>query len=1099
VSRLTHLSAKSIQLLGRRLKEKKERTGGALRRLDSGAERYPVTYGQQGMWLVQQQFPGSPSFNTPVALRLRIPLLGKDLAQIFNHLAQRHEVLRTTYRMTGGKVEQVIGQPAVALDVLDLRALDRAAREPAAFAAIWERIARCFDLANGPLWTVTLITLDSTESILLIVMHHSICDAWSRNILISEAGVLLNALLLNLPTPELPPLPLQYGDYARWQREAADSVIDSSMKYWQEALRGYRGFELPTDYPRSTRTTLMSRSAVFRLSRATVDVLRNLGRSEGASMFMTLLAAFLLLLQRYCAQDDIAVGYPLEMREHVDLEPLAGYFVNILVLRADLHGGPSFRRVLRTVRDTCMENLARKGLSLERLIQGLKLHRDPQRNPLVQVSFQLEEGHSARRSDQPSESGFEYLNFDHFPTTTTNLDLMVHLYGDWESAHLARSDDMRGVFTYDAHLFEPQTIERLVTHYGNLLRQVADRPDAPVSDLVLTDAAERAALATWGASTGIPQSGSIIETFEAWVRTTPAAIALVVDGGAITYAALNALAARLARELRRSSDGAGTLIGLVADHGAELAVGMLGILKAGHAFVRFSATESPARQSRLIRQSGISRAVVQGSQLQSWPTGIVAAIPIDMSRELEDPSPDWGVSATASPENLAYALWTWRFDGDARLASHTHGGLQHMLHSMRHLDARPSARRVLQRASSNAALSVVEILYSLSAGASVVAFPGDKAVGERELPHFLTSHGVDTAFLHPDELDQMSLCHGLQRIFCVSEVPQRHPIIRPGESARRPEVYHVYAPAETGFAASWCARVADGERTGPVGRPLPNVGIYVVDSGGQLAGIGTVGEILIASPNVYGAYLDRADLTADRWIPDSFGGRSGSRLYRTGDRGRWLRDGSLEYLGRSEGVMPFRNGVVDPADMEAALREHVEISQAVVMVREHPRRGEVLVAYVEVERGIDRVDEASLSQFMASRFPAAQVPTDWVISPELPRGHRGTVDRDALDRIELSESWPIPIPPRNATEARLMRIVSTVLARTDVGACDDFFWIGGHSLLMLELLTCMQQEFGVEISLHDAFAHSTVAGLAELVEAAVKSPLTGKAPGYLVN
>jgi hypothetical protein len=530
--RLAEFSPEKLRQLARKLNDKKGTSQGSIRRENPSATRFPLSFAQERLWLIQQLMPEMPSYNVPFVLRLRLPARPEIWEQVMTQLVRRHEVLRTSFQVIDGVPTQVVAPPSRARIVVhDLRHLPAAQRETAALAIVREDISKQFDLAVGPLWRYGVICLDDNETINFSTVHHSICDGSSTQILLSEVPKLAVPLFAGLPPVTLPPLPVQYGDYARWQREQMQgAALDESLKYWTTQLKDVSELDLHTDFPRPPVAQFRAGSVGLTLPYSTIDRLKQLSKAEHATLFMTLLAAFQVLLQRYSGQDDVLVGTPVSTRSRVELEQLIGYFVNTLALRGDLSGNPSFRELLGRVRTICVDGYANQELPFERLVQELNLKRDLSRNPLFQVSFQLEDVAASAGPAAGGPAGVaDYMNFDHFAMTVANLDLDVHLFGEWDDGVVKKADGMRGILTYDADLFTRATIERLAGHYRMLLDAVAAAPDVRLSELSLLTAAEQQQVIEWNSTDRIYAEDSLVSLFEEQVRRDPNAIALVFE------------------------------------------------------------------------------------------------------------------------------------------------------------------------------------------------------------------------------------------------------------------------------------------------------------------------------------------------------------------------------------------------------------------------------------------------------------------------------------------------------------------------------------------------------------------------------------------
>jgi amino acid adenylation domain-containing protein len=1115
---LAEFSPEKIRLLARKLNDRKGSAPGAIRREDPSATRFPLSFAQERLWLIQQLMPDMPSYNAPFVLRLRLPPRPEIWEQVMTQLVRRHEVMRTTFQVVDGVPMQVVAPPSRArIAVHDLRHLPAAQREARALEIVREDISRQFDFAVGPLWRYGVICIDDNETINYSTVHHSICDGSSRQILLSEVPQLAVPLFSGLPPVTLPPLPVQYGDYARWQREQIQNgaALDGSLKYWTNQLAGFSELDLHTDYPRPPIAQFRAGSVGLTLPYATVDRLKQLSKGEHATLFMTMLAAFDVLLQRYTGQDDILVGTPVSTRSRVELEPLIGYFVNTLALRGDLSGDPTFRELLGRVRKVCVDGYANKELPFERLVQELSLKRDLSRNPLFQVSFQLEDVAASTGPGGGGPAGVaDYMNFDHFAMTVANLDLDVHLFGEWDDAVVKKADGMRGIFTYDADLFTRETIERLVGHYRVLLDAVAASPDVRLSELPLLTAGEQQQVIEWNSTDRLYGEESLVSLFEEQAARDPFATALVFEGRTLTYDELNCRANQLAHRLRAFGVGPESLVGICAERSFEMVVGLLGILKAGGAYVPLSPSEPEARLRQMIADAGIAVVVAQDSAREEWRDLADHVVRLTPAFDAIDRESERNPDVAIDPHNLAYSIWTSGSTGKPKGAMNTHASLMNILRWMEEAHPLEPGDRVLQKTAFNFDVSILEFFCPLIAGATlVIAKPG----GHRD-PQYLAALMADErvsvvhfvpsmldAFLQAREIDR---CASLRTVICIGEAVT--PALSREFFARcAARLHNMYGPAEAAVAVThWPCSAAD-TATVPIGGPIANTQIHVLDGSFQATPVGVPGEIYIGGVNVGRGYLGRPDLTADRFVPDPFSIVPGSRLYRTGDRARRLPDGTLEFLGRRDYQVKIRGNRVELGEIESALADHPAVQIAVVTVNDDAARGRTLAAYY-VPNGGASCDAIELRDYLKSRLPDYMIPSDFVRLESFPRTSSGKVDRKALPRPDARTLTDLPVAPRDTVELELTHIWKDLLGKESVGVCDDFFLVGGHSLLAVRLLARIRDAFGQDVPLAAFYQNPTIEQIAVSLRAndgsksaspliAIKPGKTGAPPLFLMH
>ena len=1105
---LANVSPEKLRQLVRKLNDKKGTSTVGIRREDPSATRFPLSFAQERLWLIQQLMPEMPSYNVPFVLRLRLPARPGIWEQVMTELVRRHEVLRTTFQVIDGVPMQVVAPPSRArVDFHDLRSLPPAEREARAFEIVREDIRTPFDLASGPLWRYGVICLDDADTINFSTVHHSISDGSSRHILLSEVPKLAVPLFAGMPPVTLPPLPVQYGDYARWQREQIQgAALDESLKYWTNQLADFSELDLHTDFPRPPVSQFRAGSVGFTLPSSTIDRLKQFSKTEHTTLFMTLLAAFDVLLQRYSGQDDVLVGTPVSTRSRVELEQLIGYFVNTLALRADLSGDPTFRELVGRVRKVCVDGYANQELPFERLVQELHLKRDLSRNPLFQVSFQLEDVAASTDQAAGASAGVaDYLNFDHFAMTVANLDLDVHLFGQWDDAVVTKTDGMRGILTYDADLFARETIERLAGHYRVLLDAVAAAPDAHLSELPLLTAAEQQQVIEWNSTDRIYAADSLVSSFEEQVARNPGAEALIFEGRSLSYGELNRRANQLAHQLRALGVGPERLVGMCAERSFEMVVGLLGILKAGGAYVPLSPSEPEPRFRQMIADAGIEFVVAQNGAregLRDAAERVVLLTPeFDAIADESGRNPDVAID----PGNLAYSIWTSGSTGKPKGAMNTHASLMNILRWMEETHPLLPGDRVLQKTSFNFDVSILEFFCPLMAGATlVIAKPGGHRdpqylarliADERvNVVHFVPS--MLDAFLQARELDQ---CTALRTVICIGE-PVTPALCRDFFARSRAELHNMYGPAEAAVAVTFWRCTAGDTAVVPIGGPIANTQIHVLDPSLQATPAGVPGEIYIGGVNVGRGYLGRPDLTADRFVPDPFSAVPGSRLYRTGDRARRLPDGTLEFLGRRDYQVKIRGNRVELGEIEAALADHPAVQIAVVTVHDDPSRGRTLAAYYVPN---DDRGPAELREYLRSRLPDYMIPGDFVRLESFPRTSSGKVDRKALPRPDARDLADVAVAPRDGVELEVMHIWKDLLGRESIGVRDDFFLVGGHSLLAVRLLARVRDALGQDVPLAAFYQNPTIEQIAMSLRARdlrrEGSPLIAIRPGPIEN
>ncbi|HLF26569.1 MAG TPA: amino acid adenylation domain-containing protein, partial [Anaerolineae bacterium] len=880
----------------------------------SRAGELPLSFAQERLWFIDQLVPGSSAYNIPTALRIKGDLDVAALESSLNEVIRRHESLRTTFAAHDGQSMQVIAPNVILkLPSVDLRAWPEADRESEARRRAEAEARRPFDLAHGPLLRAELFCLDQAAHVLVLNLHHIIADGWSSAVLVREVTELyaafaqeqspaLGAERRGLPLPELP---IQYADFAVWQRQwLQGEVLDAQLAYWRRQLAGLPILELPTDRPRPPAQTFRGGTQAFRLSPALTQALASLSQREGATLFMTLLAAFQTLLARYTGQTDIAVGTGIANRRRAEIEGLIGFFVNTLVLRTDLAGNPTFREVLARVREVALEAYAHQDAPFELVVDAVGPQRDLSHSPLFQVFFVLQ--------NMPQQAlklaGFE-IELLPVDNGTAKFDLGFQLY--------EVDDGLYGLVEYSVDLFEADTIQRLVGHYAMLLESVVAHPDQPIALLpLLPEAERRQLLEVWNdTAAALPADACAQQLFEAQVARTPAAIAVRFAGESLTYAELNRRANQLAHHLRRYGVGPEVRVGILIERSIEMVVGVLGVLKAGAAYVPLDPEYPASRLAFMLQDAGVNVLLAHAPLLSKLPEHNARVICLDTDWSAIAQSPSSNLCVSVAPENLAYVIYTSGSTGLPKGTLLHHRGLCNLAQTLRDKFELGSESRLLQFAAFSFDASVSEMFAALTTGARLVLAPREQLLSPLDLIELLQTEGITCVTLPPSLLAVLS----------TAELPALRTLISAGEAcpwevaerwAEGRRFLNGYGPTETTVAASYYEvneRVA-GAQLVPIGKPNPNTTIYLLDSNGQPAPIGVPGEICIGGVGVGRGYLNRPDLTAEKFIPNPFfdegrrttdEGRnagsaplssfvhrhSSSRLYRTGDLARWRPDG----------------------------------------------------------------------------------------------------------------------------------------------------------------------------------------------------------------
>ncbi|QFU89755.1 non-ribosomal peptide synthetase [Amycolatopsis sp. YIM 10] len=1026
----------------------------------------PLSFAQQRLWLLDQLVPGSTDYLVVTAFRLRGRLDIGALTRAVTGVVARHEVLRTRYRAEpDGDPIQVVDDPPARIEL--------AAEHASPDAVLDEELATPIDLATGPVLRARLVVAGPGEHVLVLAVHHIAVDAVSMDRLVAELAAGYRG-----EEPQYPPV--QYGDFAAWQRERlSGAVLVDLLGYWRARLAGLEPTELPADRPRPATRDARGAALRFSVPPPLASRLDRLGRQAGATGFMTYLAGFLALLARYTGRADVAVGVPVAGRGGTQVENLVGFFANTVVLRADLGGEPSFTELLGRVSDTAGEAYLHDELPFERLVEELAPRRDLSRNPLFQVLFAFRED-DGRRFRLP---GLE-ITPEPVPTRTAKFDFTLEL---------ARGADggLTGEIEYATALFDRQTVDRLARHYLRLLGAAADRPETPIGRLDVLDAAERNALieGSRGAVRPRPALG-LAELVAEQAARTPDAVAVDGAAGALSYAELEIRANRLARHLLAAGIGRDDVVGVCSARRPDLVVALLAVHRAGAAYLPLDPDHPADRLAWMLADSGARLVLVDAEPSPAAGHGVaVLSLAADAAAIARLEGGDAPV--TTDPDAIAYVSYTSGSTGRPKGVAVPHRGIRNrVLWAVEHHGLGPRDR-LLQKTAVTFDASVWEFFGPLVSGGTVVLAPDgaerDPAalVDELVRRRITVLQGVPSFYRVLAEEPGLSRCRSLRLVLSAGE-----PL--PVELAARlcarlsAVLVNTYGPTECSIdVTSWTFH-ADGARTGvvPIGLPLDNTRVVVHTPDGRLAPVGVPGELALGGEGLARGYLGRPRLTADRFVPDPFG-PPGARAYRTGDVVRRRRDGVLEFLGRTDDQVKIRGVRVELGEVEAVLSGHPALAAVAVVARPGPEGAPRLVGYL-VPRA-ERPPHQEIRAYLLARLPEPYVPSVLITLDELPTTSSGKVDRAALPEPDGTRDGAELVPARNADEKLVADIVAGVLGLDAVGVTDDFFDLGGHSLLAVRVAGRLRAAFGMPVSVRAVFEDRTVAALAaRLTERAVE-------------
>ncbi|HEX2568813.1 MAG TPA: non-ribosomal peptide synthase/polyketide synthase, partial [Polyangia bacterium] len=1069
----------------------------------------PLSFAQERMWFLDQWSPGSAAFNMPVAVRLHGELSVPALQEGLKTLVGRHETLRTTFSAPAtdagadGQPTQVIAPTVeVPLVVVDLQGEPEAERERLAWDRIAAEAGRSFDLGQAPLFRVFLFGLGAREHLLLVNLHHIISDGWSMGVLVRELTALYRAAL-EKKAPELPPLPLQYADYALWQRQQlAGEALTSEIEWWRARLNPNAILELPMDRPRPAVLSGAGSRESIQLSPAVSQALKALAQREGRTLFVTLLAAFDVLLYRYTGQTDLAVGTPVAGRNRAELEGLIGPFINTLVLRSNLSGQPTFRELLGRVHEAALGAFAHQELPFEKLVDALQPERRLSHAPLFQVLFVLQNA-PVPAFEAPG------LSFDAQPVETgmTKYDLTLTV------SDLAQG--LRLTAKYSTDLFEVETVRRLLGHLEVLITAAVQAPDRRIGELpLLSEADKHRFLADWlGPERAYGDIHRPVQVlFEEHAARTPEAIAVASEHGQLSYGELNRRANQLARHLRGLGVGPEVPVGVFLEGSLEMVVCVLGVLKAGGAYVPIDPLFPADRMRFMLEDSGAPVLLSKISMQERIPELEIPVILVDAEAERFSAYEADDLPAGTTVGNKVYIIYTSGSTGRPKGVVIEHRQLLNYLHAIVERVGLEVCRdyAMLQPLAVDSCKTV--LWPALCRGGTLHVLPRDRAADPEVVAEYFRRHSVDVLKIAPSHL--AALLHAKpsrdllpQRVLVIGGEASHWDWVRTLQ-ALAPEIrlFNHYGPTEAtvGMLTYHVApdAVPPGGSVVPLGRPLPNTEVFILNAAMEPVPIGVPGEIYIGGECLARGYLNEPRLTADRFMPNPFSGVAGSRLYRTGDVAKWLPGGYVEYLGRTDHQIKIRGFRIEPGEIAAVLKQHPGVQEALVMARDDGAAGKRLVAYVVSRCGVAEApvaaealalgmfgeaveaSPAALRGFLKDRLPDYMVPSAVMLLESLPLTPHGKVELGALpapgdEVVERADA----VAPRNRLETELVEIWQEVLGRSGIGVTDDFFELGGHSLLATRLVSRIRNAFRIELAVRTLFEAPTVAALAERIAA----------------
>ncbi|MDX2242771.1 MAG: amino acid adenylation domain-containing protein [Leptolyngbyaceae cyanobacterium bins.302] len=1072
---------------------------------------FPASFAQQRLWFIEQLLPGDALYVIPLVFRLTGSLQRSHLHHSIEAIVERHEILRTTFDVVEGQLVQVItSELPVSLKFTDLRALPISTREDTALEQIWQAIQQPFHLNKGSLFRVQLWQLQDKSHLLLMTIHHIIFDEWSSGVLIRELGDRYTALVAGKPTP-LPELPIQYADFAHWQREwLQGDVLNAQLRYWKQQLQDVPVLNLPGAVSRSLMHSSVrghrGASQLLELPQQLLDALEELSQQAGVTLFMTLLAAFQALLHRYTGQTDIAIGSPIANRHRSELEGLIGFLVNSLVLRTNLAGDPTFRELLERVKEVTLAAYAHQDLPFEKLVEELQPVRSLGQNPLFQVVFALQN----TPMEQLTLPGL-VLSPVELETKTSRFDLELYL---WKCADNFRnlwgkgwqqSDGLRGVIVYNTDLFDATTIASLRHHFQTLLEGIVANPENPLSKLpLLTIKEQQTLLQHWYYNQfSYPADVCIHQLFEAQVQQRPDAIAIQFSNQSFTYEQLNQGSNQLARYLQRLGIVAGMPVGICLERGVEAIAAMLAILKAGGAYVPLDPSYPPERLHFMLKDAGITVVLTQADWANLLQMDNTRAICLEQAWDAIAQESDKNLSLSCTADQLAYVIYTSGSTGTPKGVMVPHRAVNRLVCETNYVQIEPGDR-VAQVANLVFDAATFEVWGALLNGAQLKVIERETTLSPTDFVTELQQQQISILFLTTalfnQTIAQIPIAfQSLKYLLFGGETVNVDRVRSVLQHGKPQHLIHVYGPTENTTFSTWyeVQNVPENATTIPIGQAIANTQVYLLDIHFNPVPAGVIGEIYLGGDGLAQGYLNRPELTTERFINFEFSILSSqlqadlnskfktqnSKLYKTGDRALYRADGNLEFLGRTDYQIKIRGFRVELGEIETAIAQYPIVQTAVVVVRQIDSERQ-LIAYVVPEASV-MPTERELRAFLKTKLPAYMVPVAFVVLNTLPLTTNGKVDQRALPlpHLTVAQETSSTIAPTTSVEASLVELWTQLLGRTQVGIHDNFFELGGHSLLATQLVSRIRDRLHVELPLRSVFETPTIAELAGIIEA----------------
>ncbi|MEG4530220.1 amino acid adenylation domain-containing protein [Microcoleus sp. D2_18a_D3] len=1090
IERIAALSPEKRELLLQRLNQKKESV--SLEKIlpqSRESNTFPLSFAQQRLWFFEQLTPGNFTYHILAGVGLTGTLDARALDRSLNELVKRHEVLRTAFKTINGQpVQAIASNLELKILEIDLRSLPETERSREVERLIAAEAKLAFDLSQAPLLRAKLLHLSDSNWVLLLSTHHIISDAWSMGIFIQELATFYQAFSTSQPSP-LPELSVQYADFASWQRQwLQGEVLETQLAYWKKQLGGNLPvLNLPTDRPRSAVQTFRGAVHKFTIPKAIAEEIAQLSQREKATLFMTLLAAFKTLLYRYTGQEDILVGSPIANRNRREIEEVIGLFANTLVFRTNLSSNPTFKELLARVREVALGAYNHQDLPFEKLVEIIHHERDLSHNPLFQVLFSLRNV----RTPQIKLPGVTLSSLE-IERKTARFDLALDLEEGLEG--------INATLEYSEDLFDASTARRIAGHFLTLLESIAANPEQRISTLpMLTKPEQQQLLFEWNnTQSEIPKNQCVHELFEAQAERTPDAIAVVFKNEYLTYLELNKKANNLASYLQKIGVNREVLVGIYVERSLEMMVGLLGILKAGGAYVPLDPAYPPERLGFMLEDAKISVLLTQKKLLETLPKNSASLVFLDA---------DWeGISSCDEPvvglqnsSNLAYVIYTSGSTGKPKGVQISHASAVNFLSSMRQQLAIADRDVWLAVTSLSFDIAALELFLPITTGSRVVVASREVASNGEKLLETLTNSGATVMQATPASW-KMLLAAGWQgnnqlKILCGGEALPRQ--LANQLLLRGAAVWNLYGPTETTIWST-LYQVDGKDESVSIGRPIANTQIFILDRYLMPVPVGVFGELHIGGAGLSRGYLNRPELTAEKFIPNPFAEDGihasfilhpsslilSERLYKTGDLARYLPDGNIEFMGRSDHQVKVRGFRIELGEIEAVLSQYPAVREAIALVREDNPGDQRLVAYIVANSELKTQDSELINDlrcYLKQKLPQYMMPSAFVLLEAMPLTPNGKIDRRSLpapnkNTAEFESNFA---EPRTPDEQLIAEIWAEVLGLERVGLHDNFFELGGHSLLATQAISRLREAFQIEVPLRSLFESPTVATVTE--------------------